>query len=454
MLAARENRAGRQKRLLTEYGRPLLSFTMNIPGPVKDSPLIRRAFFEGVRQLEAANLPILWREEQLAATGCELLCAVDARAEDVKRRCLAIEDGSALGRLFDMDVIDTDGRKLDRSVPRGCIVCGAPGRGCASRRTHTAAELRAAAERIITEHFAAVDGEQLAALAVQSLLDEVDTTPKPGLVDRRNNGSHSDMTRETFYLSAGALAPYWRKCFEMGRVTADRPPEKAFRLLREEGRLAEQAMFAVTGGVNTHKGAIFSLGTVCGAIGRIWRAEAPCRDASLIAGACAQLCAAGVEKDWAALKASGQARTAGERLYLQYGLTGIRGELAQGLPGVLQTALPAFESALADGLSRNDAGVLALLRLIARGTDTNMIARGGMETAESAAAEARALLAEHGGRPPMASVSRLDERFIERALSPGGCADLLAVTLFIYDWGSAKFASVRRSPSRPAALEP
>lgn len=436
VLDARERRARAQERLSAENGTPLISFTMNIAGPVKDTPLIRRAFFWGVEQLDAAlraaKLPVPRREQTLAATGCEALYAVDGPAKNVKTLCVSIEEANPLGRLFDMDVLDARGRKLDRETERRCIVCGAAGRGCASRRVHTVEELQAATGKILVSHFAEADRRKASELMTKALLDEVCTTPKPGLVDRANNGSHQDMDIFTFMASAAALAPYWASCFRIGRETAAEAPEETFRRLRVAGISAEQTMFAATSGVNTHKGAIFTLGTVCGAAGRLWSAETPCREPGRIAAESAALCRAAVAADFETL--SGEtARTAGERLYLSAGLTGIRGELAEGLSSVIDTALPALERALAEGRSRNDAGAIALLHLIALGRDTNMAARSDVQTARAAAEEVRALL-ERDPLPSMEEISALDEAFIRRNLSPGGCADLLAAAWFLHDW--------------------
>ena len=192
-------------------------------------------------------------------------------------------------------------------------------------------------------------------------------------------------------------------------------------------------MLAATQGVNTHKGAIFTLGTVCGALGRLWRPEAPCGDPARIAETGAALCSEAVAADFAVLEKSGTARTAGERLYLDSGLRGIRGEVAAGLPAVLETGLPALESCLEEGLNRNDAGVIALLHLIARGEDTNMIKRGGPSLAGQMSALVREEL-QKNSRPTTAYVRELDESFIRNRLSPGGCADLLAVSYFLLDW--------------------
>mgnify|MGYP001081133329 FL=1 len=440
MLEAREARVRAQDSLRERYGVPVISFTLNIAGPVKDSPLIRRAFRTGQEELRtglrAAKLEALWQGENLAPTGCEGLYAVKGTAKEVKALCVSIEDGSPLGRLFDMDVLDRDGRKLDREEvgggPRNCIVCGAPGKGCASRRVHTVEQLQKATRRILEDHFAAAGREKVSALVTQALLDEVCTTPKPGLVDRANNGSHRDMDIFTFTASAAALAPYWGQCFQIGRETARRTPSKTFRALRAAGQGAERAMFSATNGVNTHKGAIFTLGTICGAIGRLWSAEAPCRDPNAILSECGAMASAAVEADFAALEAR-TAHTAGERAYLERGLTGVRGEAANGFPSVRDVALPALCRALEAGLSKNDAGAVTLLHLIAQGTDTNMVARGGPERAKKAAEDCARLL-ERCPLLEMKEISQLDQEFIRDNLSPGGCADLLAAAFFLQSW--------------------
>ena len=437
VLDTRERRAWKQRELLGQFHRPVLSFTMNIPGPVKDSPLIRRGFDAGLRRLDkalrGAGFVLLSREELREATGCELLCAVEAKAEEIKALCLEIEESSPLGRLFDLDVIGTDGQKLARQEERRCLVCGRQGRGCASRRLHSLAELDAAVTGLLRNGLLAEDAEALDALASKALLDEVDTTPKPGLVDRNNNGSHRDMTPETFRKSVEALRGYWKNCFLSGAETAKDPPDAAFRQLRQLGLQAEAAMFHATGGVNTHKGAIFTLGTLCGAIGRLWRPDGPCRDVDAIAKAAKELCTAAIEADFAALDQGAAPRSAGERLYLSCGIRGIRGELAAGLPSLLQTALPRLEEGLARGLSWNDAGAAALLHLIALGQDSNMVKRGGTKQAEAVSQALRETLAKTPF-PPLSFADALDRDFIRQDLSPGGCADLLAAAYFLLDW--------------------
>ena len=143
---------------------------------------------------------------------------------------------------------------------------------------------------------------------------------------------------------------------------------------------------------------------------------------------------AAVAADWAAIKEIPEEQlTAGQKLYRNHGFPGIRGEVADGLPGVLKVALPTFRRTLEAGRSWNDAGAIALLYLIARGTDTNMMARGGLALAQEASEKVRDLL-QRDPLPEMDEITALDDWFIQRNLSPGGCADLLAVTYFLHDW--------------------
>lgn len=430
ILQAREERVQLQQQLIRTYHCPLICFTMNIAGPVKTSPLIERAFFEGLHQLEA-RLPqdkIRARKLDIAVTGCQIILAVDMDTDTLKSICVSIEEATPLGRLFDMDVLGVDCQKIDRHSQRGCLVCGAEGRGCASRRLHNVEELQAATHRILHDHFAAFDRETIASLAVQSLLDEVYTTPKPGLVDRRNSGSHRDMNLSSFEASAEALRSYFYECVALGQATADSDPCVTFPLLRRAGLVAEQAMFKATGGVNTHKGAIFTLGCLCGSIGRLWSADVPFAPIEAILADTAQIGQAAMETDFAAKDTS----TAGLKLYHTCGITGIRGEVAGGLPAIAQCALPLYKSLLQEGVDKNHAGVVTLLHLIATVNDTTLYRRGGQDGAAYAVEAARELLKAER-IPSLAEVEKLDDAFIARNLSAGGCADLLAATYFLYE---------------------
>ena len=428
ILNAREARAARQKALLQEYHCSVVCFTMNIAGPVKTSPLIRRAFDAGLSELEAAldKYTVHSREILHEVTGDEAIFCVDADASVVKAACTSIEEGSPMGRLFDMDVLDADGRKLERSQERCCLICGKPGRGCAAGRTHNVPQLQEATKRLITNCFDGMDACRISEAAVNALLEEVFTTPKPGLVDQRNNGSHGDMNLPLFVASANALRPYFLRCASIGQSTSGLEASDVFPLLREAGVAAEEAMFTVTGGVNTHKGAIYTLGILCAAMARLWHTGEIRPAANSVLSLCAKIAGAAAEAELV----HSDAETAGLRLYRELGIRGIRGEMADGLPSLSQIALPAFRETVDRGCSRNDAGAVTLLHLIANVQDTTLYHRGGTDGAAFAADAARTVL-EQSVIPSCKELEKLDDLFIARNLSPGGCADLLAATYFL-----------------------
>ena len=436
MLGAREARAMRQQQLLEEYHLPVISFCLNIAGPVKNSPVLRRAFREGLERLACAllagRLDVVHREEVDQPTGCEALWVVRGDGRAVKELCVELEDRDALGRLFDLDVLDPVSGKWDRTQlgqpPRKCLVCGKEGKGCASRRLHTVEELQGATQAILENYFSQKDQQALGALAAKALLYEVCTTPKPGLVDRKNNGSHRDMDVFTFLDSTAALLPYFEEAVRLGMETRDLPPQETFRRLRQAGAAGERAMFRATGGVNTHKGAVFTLGTVCAAAGRLWTVEGFSKDLDAALALCGEMSAQAVQKDFEAIRRKG-AHTTGQRLYLEHGLEGIRGELSRGLPAVAQIGLPTLRRRLEAGDSLEQAGVQVLLALMAQVVDTNLIARGGLEGQQWAMEQTKNL--PQGRAATRQETEELDRALIERNLSPGGCADLLAITYFL-----------------------
>jgi triphosphoribosyl-dephospho-CoA synthetase len=210
--------------------------------------------------------------------------------------------------------------------------------------------------------------------------------------------------------------------------TRNLAPEETFSRLRAPGMVAEGEMLRATGGVNTHKGAIFSLGILCAALGRMgWEyADKP----QWLLYECSQMTAGLVAKDFAGLTPE-TAKTAGQKLYLRHGITGVRGQAEAGFPAVLQVGLPKLEEGLAKGLSLNDAGCAALLSMLAAAADTNMISRSDYETQQNIALET-AILLQKTPFPGAEVLNRMDAEFIEKNLSPGGTADLLAMTYFLY----------------------
>ena len=408
----------------------LVSFALNIPGEVKQFPLARAAFQEGVAALHDALGELILRESSVdKSTGSEALMVVNAEPLMVKERTAAIEDTHSLGRLFDMDVLDGAGEPISRQTlgapPRRCLICGKDAKVCGRSRAHSLDALRLEIARHLNDYFRDQAADKCACRATRALLYEVSTTPKPGLVDRNNAGSHRDMDFFTFLDSSAALSPWFREMFCIGWECSDESAETLFERLRFAGRQAERAMLSATGGVNTHKGLIFSLGLLCGAMGAR-QAQGVTAQNSILA-LCAEMGRLSL-RDFQKLDED----TNGKKCFREHQLTGIRGEAAQGFPSAGQIGLPVLRQWTKAGLSLNDASAAALLALIGGVSDTNMVRRGGFKRAEERRAQATVLAKKLDTANCMDVLRELDESYIEENLSPGGCADLLAISLMLF----------------------
>ena len=274
---------------------------------------------------------------------------------------------------------------------------------------------------------AAEFADRLAELAVCALLTEVCITPKPGLVDRANCGAHEDMDIFTFVGSAASLFPCFRD-IAMSTLTYDGNIGSLLSHLTPIGLRGEGRMFQATGGINTHKGAIFSLGILCAAAA--FMAKQPGnRDEKALRNTCIAM-AKDRTRDG---DPESDNETKGRMAYLQHGISGILGEAAAGFPNVFQTALPHLRKHLQSGSTIEDAGVAALLHLITTVDDTNIIARCGMEILREIQSGVKAEIAAfHCPQQYITYAQALDQRFIRQNISPGGSADLLAAALFVH----------------------
>lgn len=269
----------------------------------------------------------------------------------------------------------------------------------------------------------------MAEYASGALLRELMLTPKPGLVDRRNSGAHRDMNISTFLKSARVLSAWFPRFFDIGYRTSRIPASHFLPLVRPAGVLCEREMLEATHGINTHKGAIFSLGLLCAAAGRLQARGMRCTR-ERICTEVASICTGLVSCELAGTKT---ADTAGQRIFRMYGLAGARGEAASGYGTVSSVALPVYDRLHAVGFCENTVLLQVLLHLLAVNSDTNLVSRGGLAGLDYVREYARNLLV-HGGvfaSGGLQNIATFDDELIARNLSPGGSADLLAVTIFL-----------------------
>lgn len=273
--------------------------------------------------------------------------------------------------------------------------------------------------------------EDIGTKAYYALLEEVYTTPKPGLVDLYSCGAHTDMDVQTFEKSAQALRPWFIRMASQGYLlTCTR--EDLFREIRKTGILAEKAMFQATGGVNTHKGMVFTLGIFCAAAGRCMKDYEEIKLKTLIRTE-QEMVSRILKKELEELSGPDRTETNGVRNLRQYGTTGIRGEALAGYPSVTEIALPV----LADGLYKekewNRIKLQILFALMSRVQDSNILARKNPAVLYEVQVQAMKFLNEGGAYSEHAleKLYLMDARFTTANISAGGCADLLAVSIFL-----------------------
>jgi len=246
---------------------------------------------------------------------------------------------------------------------------------------------------------------------------ELETYPKPGLVSHVDNGSHPDMDARCFLDSIECLEPFFLSLAEAGAEGC------SLLRLQEIGIAAEAAMLSVTGGRNTHRGAIFSLGLLAAAAGRRAGGDV---DPGISLGEIVAGCWGGE----LVLPGDLPFTSDGISMCRRHGVSGARGEAKRGFPSVYKVALPALEI---PGIEFSDACVQAFFELLATCEDTTLLKRGGEDGWNFARSEARGFLdaggvRRDGWRRDAVAVHR---RFVMCNLTAGGVADLLSAALFV-----------------------
>jgi triphosphoribosyl-dephospho-CoA synthase len=257
---------------------------------------------------------------------------------------------------------------------------------------------------------------------VAALIDEAMLTPKPGLVDMRGSGAHVDLSWMLMVRSACALRDGFMRMADAGSSIAE--PQLLRHRIGALGREAEATMMAATGGVNTHRGAIWALGLLVTAAACLDGAAPDAEAIARRAGALARI----DDPD-----APAQTGNKGERACREHGVSGARGQARAGFPAVVAHALPMLRLSRARGDGEPQARVNALLAVMAGLDDTCLLARGGRRALEATQAGARRVLALGGIAAPngRCALDALETRMRVLHVSPGGAADLLAACLLL-----------------------
>lgn len=455
VLAARDRRASIQAALIREKACPVMTLTVNMPGPVKRTALSAFYFHGHLNKLQALLEGVGARIESKVLfqepSGDEAVLAVSGlSAQGLKSLALCLEDQEAWSRLLDLDVLDPEGQPVKRAFlglpARTCLVCGQRAAVCSTGRLHALDDLTAERDRLLMAYASQTLADRLAGLAAEASSFELMLAPKPGLVTPFDAGSHRDMDRFTFVRSQSRLLSYYGQAFLAGWTPGFTDRERALRI-RLAAIGAEEDMLTETGGVNTHRGWIYTAGIFLMAMGsclvpvfqknrqndqgadlvqdlaRRTRQIAQSLETSLEEEAC-------LSGLWARQRA-------------EVPIRGARQEALSGFPSVFTLGLPVLRQSLLAGRDGNSAGLRSLLAILASVQDTTLIKRGGPALASDfqetlgrslglegrAKAEALAeALVRLEDRSLLELMTQLSEDFSRLELTCGGAADLAAAS--------------------------
>lgn len=266
----------------------------------------------------------------------------------------------------------------------------------------------------------------------KAILLEAICTPKPGLVDRSNSGAHKDMDISTYMISSAAISHFMSVAAQVA-IDHRGDLDSLLPKIRSIGLSAEEEMFITTDNVNTQKGLVFSGMLIAAASGYISMRETGDLKAARILATVQGITKGIVQRELIQMDKNKSKITPGEFVFLDTGITGIRGEAEKGFPHA-DAAYQVITKALASGIPLERGMIMALLFLMTRVDDTNVLARHGSDTLTWVRNEANKLVLSEDTYSDswLERVIDLDQEFIDQNISPGGCADLLAVALMLH----------------------
>lgn len=277
---------------------------------------------------------------------------------------------------------------------------------------------------IENKHLVSNEAFVIASYAIQAMLCEVASYPSPGLVSAISNGAHTDMDHYSFIRSTSILSKYMVLFAQEG--LSNKTPKEIFEAIRIIGIEAECEMFKGTEGVNTHKGIIFLLGISCAAVTKAMYDK---KAFGQIQNIIKQMTGGLVQNELSSMDKA-KVKSYGEKLFLKYKVEGIRGQVERGIPLVFEYSLQVYKENKA--LNLNDRLIHTLISIMQHCEDSNVLHRHSMEILDEVKQKAKHIISIGGMTTEIgkALVAKLDREFIKRNISPGGSADLLAVTVF------------------------
>lgn len=435
----RDKRVAYQEHLLKENkDKTLVTIRINYPGIEKSNYItdnIVNTIYNEI--LTYYGKFIVFEDKYKNKEGIVAHFLFDLDFVNVKKEMINVEEEHILGRCLDIDVYTLKNDKvigISRSdlfkKPRRCFICDLDAKICSRAQTHTIDEIKNYFE-VVYKNFKDSQKKtdslayEVSQMALKAMISEVSTFPSFGLVSPISSGAHKDMDYYTFLNSAVAITPFLKKMFEVGYSYYS--PEYIFDAIRDIGKECEEKMFEATNNINTHKGMIFLMGISMAAIGKALYENKEFYQIQDIIKSMVK----NILDDFKELHKK-EKLTHGERLYLEYGFTGIRGQVQDGLSVLFDNIIDNY---INSDLKENDLYTQILIELMARVEDSTVVYRHDISTLRKVQSDAKDLLNMGGifteeGRQ---KCHHLEDLYIKENISPGGCADLLAISILLID---------------------
>jgi holo-ACP synthase / triphosphoribosyl-dephospho-CoA synthase len=434
ILSAREERSLLRKQANAE-GKAAVSLNLNIPG-IPKTDVFYTSFFDLCKdQLKnwlLANRIFIDEAKEITvnhAAGDFYIVPLQSAAVNIarlKQITEQFEQNHAFGRFIDVDVVDENGQLFSSGKSKLCFYCHSHSAfDCTRSKRHSVEELRNFQKKEILaflkeERLKFLSGK-ICSMAIRSILYELSLSPKPGLVDKNGSGIHTDMDFKSFIDSTATISTYFAELFEKGAECNLQDLNTALPQIRNTGLRMEKEMFRQTNGTNTQKGIIFLMGISLFSTGYLLKKSNKFDQEEFVL-TIKTLCNNLVENEFGNKTFP---PTHGELCFKKYHTGGIRYEAENGFPTIFEHSLPVLEN---ENKTSDISLYKTLLSIMAVLTDTNILYRSDLQTLEQLQKMSKKALADYS----MEAYLEIIDFCKLRKISPGGSADLLSITLFIF----------------------
>lgn len=436
-LLDREKRVILQENLLRENSKyTLVTVRVNYPGLEKSNFITDE--IQGIISNEISEICediIIFKKEYKSLEGCITHFLIDLNLLKTKELMINIEENHILGRCVDIDVYEmnenkivTISRKDLNKKNRKCFLCELAANICSRNQSHSINEIKLYFENKYKEYIEYLRerdniASKLSQIALKSIIAEVSTYPSFGLVSPVSSGAHNDMDYYTFLESGFAIESYLKQMAKYGYSYNN--TDDIFRKIRKVGIKAEEEMFKATKGVNTHKGMIFLMGIVIASISKNIYIRQPFENTQKIMKDMVE----DILDDFKDLDTK-EKLSHGEKLYIKYGFTGVRGQVKGGLDFIFNNILIEYKKL---NLKGNDLYSHTLLMLMSIVQDSTIVYRHNINTLKKVQKDCKNILKLGGMNTNKGKklAFELEKEYIEKYISPGGSADLLAIVIFL-----------------------